>query len=86
MEAAKGHGREAVEYLSSVVEFTGYDELKRPGSGHLARLDTPERVDYAMKALRASLKELDSFLDSFPPEMMQEARSLYAQYFPESPL
>lgn len=35
-------------------QFSGYDELKRPGVGRLGALSTPERVEFAQKCLDAA--------------------------------
>ena len=57
-EAARVHARDAVEYLASVVEFDGFDDLDSKRAGRTTRVATatytPAKLDFTGKALRAA--------------------------------
>lgn len=80
-EAARRHGRDAFEYVSSIIEFTGWDELKKPGNSKFNTLSTPESVAFARRCLEACDRELDAFFAAFPRRKVEEARDVYRAYF-----
>lgn len=80
-ETARRHGRDAFEYISSIIEFTGYDEMKFSTVSKYNTLSSPERVAFAVRCLQACDRELDAFFAAFPPAKMEEARQLYRAYF-----
>ena len=80
-EAARRHGRDAFEYVSSIIEFTGWDELKKPGESKFNTLSSPESVAFARRCLEACDRELIAFFAAFPLQKVEEARDVYRAYF-----
>ncbi len=80
-EAAQSAGRSGYEYLSQVVEFSAFDRITRPGGGKYAVLSSPERIEFAVKCLRAAGQELARFFSFFPPAVRDEAQGIYEAYF-----
>jgi len=53
-EAARGVGRSGYEYLTQVIEFSGFEDMKREGVSKYATLSSPERIEFALKCLTAA--------------------------------
>lgn len=80
-DAARRHGRDAFEYISSIIEFSGYDEMRKKTVSKFNTLSSNERVAFAVRCLQACDRELDAFFASFPRAKVDEARELYRAYF-----
>lgn len=80
-EAARAAGRYAYEYLSQIIEFSGYDKLSKPGVGKFSTLASVEKIEFGLKCLEASNKELDKYFGFFPRGTVTEAREVYQMYF-----
>lgn len=79
---AKEIGRDAVEYLASVVEFDAFDKIKKDYTSTIAiNMMTPEKLDFTIQALHAAVLKLDQYLRFFGSDSIQEAEELYRRYY-----
>ena len=77
-QAARDHGFAAVEFLASVVEFDGFDDLTLEGEGKYARAaPTPQKLAYALAAMRGARAELKAFADAFNADGTYDAAQEY---------
>lgn len=53
-DAARTAGRASYEYLTQVIEFSGFEDMKRDGVSKYATLSSPERIQFALKCLAAA--------------------------------
>ena len=53
-DAARSAGRSGYEYLTQVIEFSGFEDMKRDGVSKYATLSSPERIEFALKCLTAA--------------------------------
>ncbi len=53
-DAARTAGRAGYEYLTQVIEFSGFEDMKRDGVSKYATLSSPERIQFALKCLEAA--------------------------------
>ena len=63
------------------LQFSGFDEMKKPEISKFNTFNNPERVNFVKNCLKAAERELDLLLRSFPPEAVEEAREIYRLYF-----
>lgn len=66
---------------NSIVQFSGWDEMKKPGASKYNTLSTPERVAFALRCLEACDRELAAFFAAFPRPTVDEAQRVYGAYF-----
>lgn len=53
-DAARSAGRSGYEFLTQVIEFSGFEDMKRDGVSKYATLSSPERIEFALKCLTAA--------------------------------
>ncbi|CAM9584230.1 unnamed protein product [Discosporangium mesarthrocarpum] len=81
-QVALESGRDAVEYMATVVEFDAWDKLDKEFTSNVAlRNMTPENVFFVRQALTAAVSSMDKFLSAFPPPAVEEATDLYQRYY-----
>ncbi|TFJ82041.1 hypothetical protein NSK_006709 [Nannochloropsis salina CCMP1776] len=80
-EAARGVGRSGYEYLTQVIEFSGFEDMKREGVSKYATLSSPERIEFALKCLTAAEQELERYFRYFPRAVIADAQGIYESYF-----
>ena len=56
------HGRDAIEYIASVVEFDAFDKLTKDYEPKRALMYTPAKIQYSLRAYRAASRELYLYL------------------------
>lgn len=62
IDRSNPHGRDAIEYLASVVEFDAFDKLTKNYEPKRALMYTPAKIDYSLRAFRAASRELYLYL------------------------
>ncbi len=62
-------------------QFSGWDEMKKPGVSKYNALDSTERVTFAVRCLEACDRELVAFFAGLPRARVEEARAVYQAYF-----
>ncbi|CAM9688666.1 unnamed protein product [Chrysoparadoxa australica] len=81
-EASIEKGREAVEYLASVVEYDAFDKLKKDYTSTVAlRTLTPEKLLYSQRCLEAADSRLKEVISFFPDADVTEVAGLYHAYY-----